>query len=307
MLTVLFLAAGCADPSVDANLDEAPLEPGESTVVFRAEIEGYDIDVDGPLVAQLVQEVPSTPPTYPFVDAQVQVTPSGAFSVELPTPTDESIASIRYRLVVRERLEDGTAGVIREAWQPVLVWSEIGDLTGAPAGWSLELRRGGQVFHSDIVDENLDLHLAVQPELIVGGPFVVPDVITDAGSSVRVALLADGEPVEGAVGMVVNGVWGLQLDGDPGLEGDVLLSPVAFVDADGDLAYDPDSESRLGVACARSAEAFVRWFVAPTEVQVADRMMQARAVPGWNAWVAGGRAGNRLFDATRMRIDTDCE
>lgn len=307
MLTVLFFAAGCADPSSDAWLDEAPLAPGDSAVVFSAEIDGYDIEADGPLVAQLVEEVPTSPPDYPTVAAQVVVTGSGAFNLELPVPEDESVVSVRYRIVVRERLADGTAGVIREAWQPVLVWNDAADLAGAPAGWSLETRRGGQVSYSAVVDANLELHLAVQPELVVGGPFVVPDVVTDPGSSVRVALLADDEPVEGVVGLVVNGVWGLSLEGDPGLPAYALLRPVAFIDVDGDLAFDPTTEPPLGLACARSAEAFVRWFPPPSEVRGADWMMYTRTTPGWNAWVQGDRGGNRLFDATRVRIDTACE
>lgn len=305
-ITTLFLLA-CAELPDEATRDDAALSPGDSEVVLRAEINGYDVELDHHLLVQLVEEAATTPPSWPVVVAQVPVSEAGGFTLELPTPDDGETEYVRLRVIVRDALPDGMAGFIREAWQPVLVWADADRDDGTPAGWSLEVRRGGQVFHTPVKDTWLDLQLRLQDELVIGGPFVVPDITTEPGSNVRVTLVSDDGPVEGAVGMVVAGVWGLRLEGNPEVSGEQPLRPVAFVDLDGDLALDGDTEPVIGAACALDHEAFVRWFEEPAEVRKADWLVLNHAAPGWNGWASGGRSGNRLYDPTRMRIDTDCE
>jgi len=302
-MTAFLLLAACAvedhqPAALDAALGEA--EPAE---VLFGEVQDLDPETDGPLLAQLIEERLGEELSYPSVLAVVPVAASGLFTIELPELGTEYG---RYRLLVRERLGDGTPGAILTAWQPAVVYDADGDVA-RPAGWSFEVTRAGQVFTTEVDDVSIPLRLRPAAELVVGGPFVVPEVATDAESDVRVALMADGEPVEGAIGAVAAGVWGMRLDASIEVPDGALLRPVAFVDVDGDLAYDPDSEPELGVGCARGAEAFVRKFAAPVDVPVADWMTRARAVPGWNAWAAGGPEGHRLFDASRMVIDAACE
>lgn len=304
MSALLLLTLACADSS-EPEATIAPLSGGGGSTFFRVEIPDYYAGDDGKLVAQLIEDVPGAPGSVVSATMQVPVTEEGYFELELPTPTEESIDNVRYRVALREALADGTAGAFRGIWSPRLTWHAAADAAGAPPGWSTERSRRGTLSWTPVEDAELKLSLLPVESLAVGGPFDVPDVVTDAGSNVRVALLDGEDVVEGVVGMVLDGTWALMLDGAPDTERS-QLRPVAYIDANGDLGYDPTTEARIGLACAEDVEAFVKWIDAPYTVSLADAVKQHGASVGWNAWKAGGRVGGPTHD-TVVRISPTCD
>ncbi|GDX80373.1 hypothetical protein LBMAG42_21840 [Deltaproteobacteria bacterium] len=304
MSALLLLALACADSAVP-EATSAPLSGAAGGTFFQVEIPDYYAGDDGKLVAQLIEDVPGAPGSVVSATMQVSVTDEGYVSLELPTPTDESIDSVRYRFALREALADGTAGAFRGIWTPRLTWHATSDAAGAPPGWSTERSTRSGLSWTPVADTELKLSLLPVESLVAGGPFDVPDVVTDAGSNVRVALLDGDEVVEGAVGMVLDGTWAIMLDGAPDTERS-QLRPVAFIDANGDLAYDPASEARIGLACAESSEAFVKWIDEPYTVVAADSVKRHGASVGWNSWMAGGRVGGPTH-GTVVRISPTCD
>ncbi len=307
MTLVLLSLFACAESESAPMETSAALGVQDDAPSFTAELIDYDAETDGILVAELVEEVLGTPPRYPSVRSSVPVNLDGYVSIALPTPGEDGPQSVRYRVIFRESRGDGSIGPIREAFQPALVWSESGNVTGAPAGWAVEAGRRGHREWSPIGSADVELRLRTESELVIGGPFAVEGVVADIGTSIRIALLDEGTPIDGVVGIVAEGMWGLRVDDDPGLTPGRLLRPVAFLDADDDLRYDTDSEAQIGIACARADESFIRWFAEPTEVRAADLLTRSRSTPGWNAWVATDEIGHPLFDATRVVIAEVCE
>ncbi|MSQ03799.1 MAG: hypothetical protein EXR71_18250 [Myxococcales bacterium] len=307
MIPVLLSLFACVESEPAATETTTALGDGSDSPAFRAELIDYDAETDGILVAELVEEVLGTPPRYPRVESIAPVNLDGYVTIALPTPGEDGPDSVRYRVIFREARTDGSIGPIRESWQPALVWSQSATVAGAPAGWSVEAGRRGQREWSAIGSAEVELRLRTESELVIGGPFTVSGVVADAGTSIRIALLDEDTPIEGVVGMVAEGMWGLRVDDDLGLTLGQFLRPVAFLDADDDLAYDPASEAQVGIACARADESFIRWLAEPTEVRAADVLTRSRATPGWNAWVATGETGHPLFDASRVRIAATCE
>ncbi len=304
MSALLLLTLACADSS-EPEATAAPLSGGGGGTFFRVEIPDYFAGDDGKLVAQLIEDVPGAPGSVVSPTLQVPVTEEGYFELELPTPLADTIDNVRYRVAVREALADGTGGAFLAIWSPLLTWHAAADAAGAPKGWSTERSTRRGLSWTPVEDAELKLSLLPVESLVVGGPFDVADIVTDAGSNVRIALLEGDEVVEGAVGMVLDGTWALMLDGAPETERN-QLRPVAYIDANGDLAYDPASEARIGLACAEDAEAFVKWVDAPYTVAAADAVKKHGASVGWNSWRAGGRVGGPTHD-TVVRISATCD
>ena len=127
----------------------------------------------------------------------------------------------------------------------------------------------------------------------------------DAFDTVGVALLRDGEPVPGLLGLAMGGVWALHLDGQPLGVGSSHLRPVAYLESDGVLGFDPEEEEVVGEACSLGAPAFVRWLPAPLSPDAADSLTFAHATPGWNAWRGEGkRTGALRGDAAIVMSET---
>jgi hypothetical protein len=303
-MPILFFALACADLADEVTPTTAALT-APSGPVLHIELVGYDVDEDGPIVAQLVEEVRGRPPTFGDVHAEVPVTADGFAYVEMPEPADD-VRFVEYRLVLRSALADGSVGPIRELWPPSLVWNY--DLTpgAAPAGWSVETHDRGVSAWSPVSGANVTLDFFPRDSFTVGGPFTVPDIATDAGTTVGIALMAGGEVLPDFIGTVVNGEWGLRLDGPPDTDS-ALLQPVAYVDTDGVLGFDPETEVLVGLGCVRDTEAFVQWIDEPWDVNVADRIQKHHQSVGWNALVTGAHPLASAVSTGRMRMDASCK
>lgn len=300
----VLLSFACA-PEIASSLDEtvAPLEEFDAPL-FSAELEGYDPAFDGPLVAELIEQVPGTPARYNAPTARLPIGSSGAFEFELPSAA-EGIDSLRYRVAIRAENGDHTSGAIRAMFAPVLVWSRSDVEGGAPEGWSVETGRLDSVAYEALGRPGIPLALTPEPELTLTGPFTVTGI--DPLDTVGVALLRDGEPVPGIVGLAIGSNWALILDGEPAGFVGSHLRPVAYLESDGELGFDPDVEEVVGEACATGAAAYVRWMAEPMEPLQADVLTFAHATPGWNAWRGETRRGRALVGRAPMTIADSCQ
>ncbi len=304
-MTIVLFALACTAPSAEDITATSAALGADSAPVFKAEITDYLSEDDGPLLAQIVEQFPGKPASFGAVLAEGVVEVDGYISLAMPAPPVGE-TSAEYRVVIRQAMADGSGGAIRELWPPSIVWSY--DLTpgAAPAGWSIREADGGHPAWRSFGIEPLILGLRPVEEFTVGGPFAVPDVSTDEESTVAIALLAGGEVVEGVVGAVDNGVWGLHLEGPPDTEGG-MLQPVAYVDSDGFLGFDPETEAAIGVACVRDTGAFLRWFDEPSDVAVADQIVHRHQSVGWNALTGTSGPKGRAVLEDRVRMSASCD
>jgi len=300
----VLLSLACA-PESTPSFDEtvAPLEEAGPSR-FTAELEGYEPALDGPLMAELIEQVPGTPTTYNPPTARQAIAASGAIEFELPS-APEGVDSMRYRVAIRVEKRDHTSGAIRAMFAPVLVWSSEETEAGAPEGWSFETGRGDGVEYEALGRPGIALALTPEPELTLTGPFTATGI--DPLDTVGIALLADGEPVPGIVGLAIGATWALVLDGEPAGFVGGHLRPVAYLESDGELGFDPEAEERVGEACAMGVPAFVRWMAEPMEPLQADVLTFAHATPGWNAWRGETRRGRAITGRAPIQIAEACE
>ena len=300
-LLSLFFACAPETPSLPESTVAALGE--EEFALFTAELVDYDPAADGPLVAELIEQVPGTPPTYSAPFGRATIGADGFIELGLPEAA-EGISTMRYRVAVREERADHRSGPIRAMFQPVLVWSSADTEDGAPFGWSVESRQRGELAYEPLGTPGIPLTLTTQPELTLTGDFTVAGI--DPMQPVGVALLQGGEVVPGAVGMAVGSIWGLVLDGEPAGFSMRSLRPVAYLESDGELGFDVETEEVIAEACATGSAAFVRWMPEAMDPLQADILSLARATPGWNAWRGEGRRGRALPASAPMVLAESC-
>jgi hypothetical protein len=303
-MTLVWLTLACAPESPDTVEDTIAGLGGTDIPLFIAELDGYDPAFDGPLVAELVEQVPGTPPTYLAPIADVHPDLAGIMTFELPT-ADDDVDVMRFRVAVREERAGGVKGPIRGMFAPTIVWQREASESGAPEGWSVETRRRGETAWEPMDRGSIPLSLAPEPERTLTGPFDVTGL--DPMASVGVALMHDGDVVPGIFGMAVGGIWAIHLDGEPSGFAGARLRPVAWVEADGVLGFDPETEEIIAQACATGQAGFARWMSEPRSITAADVLVLARATPGWNAWRGEGLRGRALGEDMSFYMAETCE
>ncbi len=304
MFTFSAFFFACAPESLEITSTDAPLAEVETLVV---RVDGYDPAVDGEMVVDLVPYMAGSPAVYgsPVAYGVVQV--DGDAEIPLPVgpePLDDELLEARFRVVLHP-LIDGVPGPVQALLPDSLVWRDLGDPQGAPTGWSVEKKRGNSTTWRTLPElVKLPMNFLTEEELTLGGP-----IMLDGDAEVGVVLVAGGEIVPGVVGVAMDGRWGLHLNSVPTAlrSAGAQAHPVAYVERDGELGWDPKVEPRVGEACVAGRPIGVSAQPETIDVGEAAAMAAQRLVPGLNAVRSeyGRAVGVRDIDS--VELAASCE
>ncbi len=304
MFTFPAFFIACAPESIDIMSTEAALAEVETLVV---RVDGYDPAIDGEMVVDLVPYMTGSPAVYGSPVAYGVVQPDGDAEVPLPVspePLDEELPEARYRVVLHP-LVDGEPGPVQALLPDSLVWRDLGDPQGAPTGWSVEKKRGNSTSWRTLPDlVKLPMNFLEVEELTVGGP-----ILLDGDAEVGVVLVAGGVIVPGIVGVAMDGRWGLHLDSVPSAmrAPGTLAHPVAYVERDGQLGWNPAIEPRVGEACVAGRPLGVSAEPETSDVGEAAAMAAQRLVPGLNAVRSEYGRALGVRDIDSVELVSSCE